>query len=109
MTANGGKVITATSPADIDSLFTYNIGAGYTATSCCEACHKNPSCRYSRFIEAESKCIIQIYPVRNCPTGELYKQQAVGRYFTSVNTLIKSKGFYSNGPCGYFYDGGTDS
>ncbi|CAG1962398.1 unnamed protein product [Fusarium graminearum] len=108
MTANGGKVITATSPADIDSLFTYNIGAGYTATSCCEACHKNPSCRYSRFIEAESKCIIQIYPVRNCPTGELYKQQAIGRYFTSVNTLIKSKGFYSNGPCGYFYDGGTD-
>ncbi|EKJ72032.1 hypothetical protein FPSE_07774 [Fusarium pseudograminearum CS3096] len=108
ITANGGQIITATAPADIDGMFINNLGAN-TPTSCCEACHKNPSCRFTRFIEAESKCLGQIFPSRLCPTGEQYRQQSVGRFFTNSNTLIKAKGIYSNGPCGYFINGGIDS
>ncbi|CEI67957.1 hypothetical protein FVEN_g7769 [Fusarium venenatum] len=108
VTANGGTVITATSPSDLDFLMVFNLGSGYTPISCCEACHKNPNCRFTRFDVVETKCYVQNWQSRYCPTGELYTQTVVGRFFTNRNTLIKQKGIFSNGPCGMLRNGGID-
>lgn len=108
ITANGGHVITATSPSDLSNMLVYNLGPGYTPTSCCEACHKNPSCRYSRFVVADTKCYAQIFTPRLCPTGEQYMQRPIGRFFTNHNTEIQAIGIFSNGPCGSLWNGGID-
>ncbi|KPA35941.1 hypothetical protein FLAG1_11322, partial [Fusarium langsethiae] len=91
ITANSGHEITATSPMDLDIIFMYNLGVGYTPTSYCEACHKKSSCRFSRFVAADTKCYAQIFSANACPTGEQYIQRSVGRFLTNRDTEVKAK------------------
>ncbi|RGP63784.1 hypothetical protein FSPOR_8391 [Fusarium sporotrichioides] len=91
ITANGGHEITATSPMDLDIIVMYNLGVGYTPTSCCEACHKKSSCRFSRFVAADTKCYAQIFSANACPTGDQYMQRSIGKFYTNRNTDVKAK------------------
>jgi hypothetical protein len=98
-TANGGgSVITY---RDANGVSLASLGAGFNEVSCCNACAADPYCRGSQFSGRDTACYAYISRDRSqCTTA----RNLVARYVTYP---FADTSVYSNGPCGYWENGGV--
>jgi hypothetical protein len=94
---DGGSVITY---KDASGVSLATVGTGFNEFSCCNACAADPYCRGTMFRGRDTSCYAYISRDRSqCTTA----RNLLARYVTSpfVDTAV-----YSNGPCGYWENGG---
>ncbi|RBR13308.1 uncharacterized protein FIESC28_08274 [Fusarium coffeatum] len=96
--ANGGSVITYTDAGGVNFA---EFGKGFTEVSCCNACAADPYRRGTTYRASDTNCFAYISRDKSvCGTS----RNLLARYITLRPSTDKS--VYSNGPCGYWENGG---
>ncbi|SPJ83974.1 uncharacterized protein FTOL_10490 [Fusarium torulosum] len=93
----GGSVITY---RDAGGVSLAGLGTGFNEVSCCNACAADPYCRGTQFSGSNTACYAYVSRDRSqCTTA----RNLLARYVTYpfFDTSV-----YSNGPCGYWENGG---
>ncbi|QPC63295.1 hypothetical protein HYE67_005526 [Fusarium culmorum] len=97
-TANdGGSVGTY---RDADGISYADLGKGFNEVSCCNACAADPYCRGTNYDPRNTACYAYISRDKSqCSTS----RNLLARY---VTWLFEGGGVFSNGPCGFWENGG---
>ncbi|CAG1994602.1 unnamed protein product [Fusarium graminearum] len=97
-TANdGGSVGTY---RDADGVSYADLGKGFNEVSCCNACAADPYCRGTNYDPRNTACYAYISRDKSqCSTS----RNLLARY---VTWLFEGGGVFSNGPCGFWENGG---
>ncbi|KAM0350012.1 hypothetical protein ACHAP4_010130 [Fusarium culmorum] len=97
-TANdGGSVGTY---RDADEISYADLGKGFNEVSCCNACAADPYCRGTNYDPRNTACYAYISRDKSqCSTS----RNLLARY---VTWLFEGGGVFSNGPCGFWENGG---
>ncbi|KAH6970213.1 hypothetical protein DER45DRAFT_608919 [Fusarium avenaceum] len=96
----GGSVITY---RDASGVSLAQLGTGFNEVSCCNACAADTSCRGTLYRGSNTACYAYISRDRSqCTTA----RNLLARYVTDE---FSDTSVYSNGPCGYWENGGVFS